>query len=261
MQFLDSDDFLASTKFERQMAHCAQASSEVAAVYSPWRRCYFDAGKITWEGGLVVPQMAGRSPIMCMVGGERPLHAAGLARRSVLEQIGGFDESLRFWECEEINVRIAKAGRLEYVPAREPFYLWRMHRGRIYIGGDEARYRSTPVALGWIEEILKAAEHRTVDQLGLSGQDRKALLDECTTWARLLYSQDRPAFREYVSLARQLAPDITPTNPKFVAWIARCFGYETAEAIAKLGRQPKTLVRKALQGLELRPKNSVFDWN
>src|ERR1700734_1213314 len=40
VQYLDSDDFMATTKLERQMAYCAQASSAVAHVHSPWRMCY-----------------------------------------------------------------------------------------------------------------------------------------------------------------------------------------------------------------------------
>ena len=92
VQFLDSDDLIPPTKFERQMAYCARAPDEVTAIYSPWRRCYLDDSNITWEGPLIEPNMEGRAPIMCLVAGLRPLHSAGLARRSTLEQVGGFDE-------------------------------------------------------------------------------------------------------------------------------------------------------------------------
>lgn len=58
VQFLDSDDVIAPTKLAHQMAYCAGAPSNVSAVYSPWRRCYLDAGKITWLGPLIKPNMA-----------------------------------------------------------------------------------------------------------------------------------------------------------------------------------------------------------
>jgi glycosyltransferase involved in cell wall biosynthesis len=261
VQYLDSDDLMATTKLERQMAYCAQASSEVAHVHSPWRMCYIDAGEVTFAGGLAEPREKISAPVMCLVGGDRPLHNAGLTRRSVLDRIGGFDESLRFWECEEVNVRIAKAGRIELVPSSEPVYLWRMHRGKIYIGGTEARYRSAPVALSWMEQILKAADHLPMDRLGLTAAERTTLLDDCTTWARLLYSQDRAAFRKYLAMARQFVPDIAPAYPKYASVMSRYVGYESAEGIAKLGRMPKTMVRKALERLQLRPKSAVFDWN
>jgi glycosyltransferase involved in cell wall biosynthesis len=261
VQYLDSDDFMATTKLELQMAYCARASSEVAHVHSPWRMCYIDAGEVTFAGPHAEPREQISAPVMCLVGGDRPLHAAGLTRRSVLDQIGGFEESLRFWECEEVNVRIAKVGRIELVPSSEPAYLWRMHRDKIYIGGTEARYRSAPVALSWMEQILKAADDRPLNQLDLTAADRTCLLDDCTGWARLLYSQDRVAFRKYLAMARQFVPDIAPTNPKYASMISRYIGYESAEGIAKLGRMPKTTVRKALERLQLRPKNAVFDSN
>jgi glycosyltransferase involved in cell wall biosynthesis len=261
VQFLDSDDLIPPTKFERQMAYCAQAPADVTAVYSPWRRCYIDDGRITWEGPLAEPDMQGRAPIMCLVGGSRPLHSAGLARRCALDRIGGFDETLRFWECEEVTFRLARAGRLAAVPSPEPCYCWRMHRDKIYIGGPEARYRSAPVALGWIEQVLKAAQHRPLDQLGLSVADRRDLLDDCTVWARLLYAHDRAAFRRYIAMARTLDPDIAPTSPPYVVTAARYVGYEAAEGIAKLARMPRAVVRKTLQRFGLRPQNSVYDWN
>lgn len=260
VQFLDSDDLMPATKFERQMAYCAQAPADVTAVYSPWRRCYVDDGQITWEGPLIEPDMEGRAPIMCLVGGLRPLHAAGLARRSALERIGGFDETLRFWECEEVTFRLAKAGRLAPVPATEPCYFWRMHRGGTYIGGEDARYQAAPVALSWIEQVLKAAEYRPLSELGLCGADRRDLLDECTQWARLLYSRDLPAFRQFLALARRLDPDIAPANPAYAAAAARYVGYEAAEYIAWLGRRPRILANKTLQRVGLRQQNSVADW-
>jgi glycosyltransferase involved in cell wall biosynthesis len=261
VQYLDSDDFIATTKLERQMAYCAHASSAVAHVHSPWRMCYFDAGEITFAGPFADPRKEVSAPVMCLVGGDRPLHVAGITRRSVLDRIGGFDESLRFWECEEVNVRIARVGRIDLLPSSEPSYLWRMHRGTTYIGGATARYRSAPVALSWIEQILKAADYRPLDQLGLTPADRKILLDDCTVWGRLLYLQDRIAFRKYLAIARQLVPDVAPAHPKYASLVARYIGYETAEGIAKLGRMPKSAVRKALERLELRPKSAVFDWN
>lgn len=261
VQFLDSDDLIAPNKFERQMAYCASAPSDVAAVYSPWRRCYLDEGRITWEGPLVKPDMVRKEPIMCLAAACRPLHSAGLARRKVLESIGGFDESLRFWECEEINVRIAKAGRLEPVHSDDPLYIWRLHRDKAYLGGEGARYRSVDVALAWIEQVLKETGHRSFDEIKLPPADRKHLLDDCTLWARLLYSHDRQAFAEFLKLARKLDPNIAPTYPRYVSFASRGIGYEKAEAVAKLGRMPKTYARKALQSLKLRPKTSFFDWN
>jgi len=260
VQYLDSDDLMAPTKLERQMAICAQAPDDVVGVYSPFRFCHIDDGVVSWVGPLVESDVEGRPAIMSLIGGFRPLLASGLARRTVLEGIGGFDETLRFWECEEITFRLARAGRLVAVPMPEPSYLWRMHRGQSYIGGEHARYRSAAVALGWIDLVLKAADHGTLSALGLTEAERRGVLDECTMWARLLYGQDRAAFRRFVAQARTLDPDVAPTNPGYVTTAARYVGYEAAEGIANLARMPRTLVRKTLQKAGLRAQNGLFEY-
>lgn len=81
-----------------------------------------------------------------------------------------------------------------------------MHRGKYFIGRDKARFQATSAALGWIELMLQAADHAPIDRLPLSLKDRQEILQDCTTWAKLLYGWDRPAFRKFVSLARQPCP-------------------------------------------------------
>ena len=84
VQYLDSDDFIAPSKFEIQAARCARVSAQVSAVYSPWRQCHIDDGRVTLLGEMVQPDMEGRAPIMCLAGHERVLLGAGLTRRSAI---------------------------------------------------------------------------------------------------------------------------------------------------------------------------------
>jgi glycosyltransferase involved in cell wall biosynthesis len=247
VQFLDADDFLAPDKLALQMAVCAGAPGDVAAVYSPWRRCYDDDGKMEWAGPLVRPDMEGRSPLMALVGDERPLLNAGLARREGLLQIGGFDETLRFWECEELTVRLAKAGRLVPVGADEPLYLWRDYRDRDYIGAEGARYHFAPVALSWIEQMVKAAGHRTFDEMALSERDRADIRRLITFWGRLLYTENLGDFRRFRAMAQQFDPAIGPSYPAYASALSRYTGYETAEAVARLGRAPGRILSKFLK--------------
>jgi hypothetical protein len=188
--------------------------------------------------------MEGRAPIMCLVSDERPLHAAGLARRSTLEAIGGFDESLRFWECEEVTVRLAKAGRLLAAPSDAPLYLWREERDRDYIGDETARYAFAKVALSWIEQMVKAAGRRSFDELGLIDADRRDILLQCTEYARRLYCGDIHAFRVFLAQAQTFDPNIAPAHPAFAAIVSRCLSYEAAEGVARLSRAPAALLRK-----------------
>ncbi|MBV9317185.1 MAG: glycosyltransferase family 2 protein, partial [Gammaproteobacteria bacterium] len=249
VQYLDSDDFLAPSKFELQAARCARASTEVAAVYSPWTQCYIDEGRVMHLGQTFQPDMEGRAPIMCLVGMNRVLQGASLTRRSVLERIGGCDEALRFWECEELTFRIAKAGRLECVPSLLPLYFWRQHRGKWYIGDADARYQTTPVALNWIDLVLKALDYKSLEEAGLSARDRKDILISISYWARELFRTDRSAFRRYLAKARKLEPTLVPAYPAVISAIARHIGYEGAEMLVTLGCAPKDLLRKCRQGL------------
>src|SRR5262249_31791881 len=117
VQFLDSDDLLMPGKFEKQMAVCAKAPSDVVAVYSPFAWGFIETGRVEWLGPVMKPFMSGKAPIMCLANRCRPLLGAGLARRAALNKVGGFDEDIRFWECEEINVRLAEIGTFHPVPS------------------------------------------------------------------------------------------------------------------------------------------------
>ena len=259
VQFLDSDDFLAPSKFELQMAQAAAAAPEVAFIYAAWCFCHAEGGDIVQAGDVFNPDMTGKAPIMCLVG-DRPLQGAGLARRSALEAVGGFDESLRFWECEELTLRLASAGRLERTPSSEPLYLWRLHPGQYYIGRDNARYKLMDVTASWMTLMLNEARGRTLSELGLSDAEVVEIRRNSTQWARLLYAQSPAAFREYTARARQLDPDAAPAYPKPISVLSRYIGYEGAEAVAKLARYPRTWARDLMQKLSPRPQASVFDW-
>ena len=260
VHFLDGDDLLAPTKFAIEMERCLQVGPDVSAVYAPFRQCYIEDGNINWEGPLVNPDVVGRPPLLHLIAGFRPLLAASLSRRDILQQIGGFDESLHFWECEEMSFRLAKAGRAERVVSPVPLYLWRLPRQQAYVGGSASRYQAAPVALGWITQVLKAMDGKTIGQLGLAPAEHKAVLDECTFWGRLAYAHDRRAFRAYLAMARKVDPLIAPTGPAHIAFAARYCGYEFAEGFGKLLRMPKAWLRKILQRLNIRPRSVLFDW-
>jgi glycosyltransferase involved in cell wall biosynthesis len=259
VQFLDSDDLLMPGKLETQMAVCNTVPADVAAVYSPWNHGHLsDDGQIEWLAKLRTPDIEGKAPIMCLVAGPRPLLAGNLTRKTVLDAVGGFDEALRFWECEELCVRVAEKGRFVSVPTNEATYLWTLRRGDLYIGGQEARYQSKDVCFGWIKLAVKAAHGRLLDEL-LSKEDKYTLLHECTAWARLLYSQHKADFGAYLSLAQKLDPNVGPAYPSYIAALSRLIGYEKAEGVARLTRQPKVWLRRILYFLKLKRPNTMIE--
>jgi glycosyltransferase involved in cell wall biosynthesis len=260
IQFLDSDDILLPRKFERQLAAAAATThKQVAAVYSPYRWGFLEDGKIEWTGHLMTPFIEGKAPILCLAGGVRPLLGACLVRRAALIETGGLDERLRFWECEEACVRLAQVGRFIPAHSEEPLYLWRLERGSLYIGREGSRYRAANVAIGWITVVLKAANNRTIDSLNLSASDKGILLNDCTHWGRIVYADDRAAFREYLGLARKFNPQLAPSYPFYINALSRWTEYETAEAVARIIRQPKVWLRAALVALRLRTPNHIME--
>jgi glycosyltransferase involved in cell wall biosynthesis len=251
IQFLDSDDLLMPGKIELEMAVAASSAQDVAAIYSPWNWGFLENGRLQWYGTVKRPFISFNHPIMCLAEG-RPLVGSSLIRRSALNQVDGFDEGLRFWECEELNVRLAGIGRFVALESRLPQYLWRLRPDELYIGGPGSRYSSKEVALGWIKQAVRAAGTRPLQDLGLSDEEQRLFLNESTLWGRLLYSQYRPAFDEYLRMARMLDPQVAPAYPRHIAALSRWLGYEKAERIAKLTRQPNVRVHSALCRLGLR---------
>lgn len=232
VQFLDADDLLAPSKLERQMAVAEQCGGDVVAVHSPWMMGSAHPGGTQWRGHLCDPRIEDRAPVTCFLPPVRPLLAASLVRRTTLAQTGGFNESLRFWECEEVCYKLSLAGRFLSLSSEEPLYLWSMPDGKDYIGDSSAKYDSTPVGVGWIDRILEATGGGSLEQLHLSAEDEGLVLDECTHWARHIYGSDREVFARYMANVRILAPSFRPTRPWALAWASRFLSYERAEALA-----------------------------
>jgi glycosyltransferase involved in cell wall biosynthesis len=262
VQFLDSDDLLMARKIEKEMAVAAVAGSDVAAVYSPWNWGLIEDGQIDWFGPLIDSVVPGQAPAMCFAAGRRPLLGACLIRRSALEKTGGFDEELRFWECEDACAKLAAVGRFVPSKSAEAEYLWRLHKGKPYIAPSGGRYNSGEVSRAWISLVLRAAGHRSLDALNMPEADKRLLREESTTWGRMAYASSRDAFREYLRLARILDPNLAPTSPFYASALARWIGYEGVEAVELFVRQPKAWVRSALERLKLKnpPRYRLLDF-
>ena len=113
--------------------------------------------------------------------------------------------------------------------------------------------------MGWITLALKASGGRDIYDQGLSEQDREMFFRDCTLWGRLLYSQERASFAEYLGIARRLDPNIAPAYPRYISVLSRWVGYEKAERVAKLTRQPKVWLRTLLNRLKLRRPNVIIE--
>lgn len=248
IQCLDSDDFLSNTKISTQIAACAEASPDVGVAYSSFQPVFVDDKKIIPAGPTQsAPYLGSKPPIMFLVGGSYLMHTTCLIRRSVLDSVGGFDETLRCYEEIELIVRIAHAGwRFLYVPTDEPSYLWRWY-DQPREGGTEARYNLAVSALSWMEVAMRATKGQPLKNLPISSEDRKSIGRAFTNYARRLYARDQDAFREFIAKVRVLEPKFNPTNPWYLAILSHLIGYENAEAVAQVARRPRKLFRASFR--------------
>ncbi|MGO9721183.1 MAG: hypothetical protein ACLPOA_11480, partial [Methylocella sp.] len=70
------------------------------------------------------------------------------------------------------------------------------------------------------------------------------LIADCTMFLRNLYRHDRATFREFLASVRSFVPGYIPKRPVYLWLMAKCLGYERAEAVAGFIRPIKQLLRK-----------------
>ncbi|HET9503948.1 MAG TPA: glycosyltransferase [Hymenobacter sp.] len=158
VQFLDADDLLTPHKLEVQIAKLQQ-SPEVDILYGDMRYFRhgqpdvlardFDMGDSDW----MVPMHGSGIPIIesLIKNNKLPINAA-LTSRKLIEQVGGFDESLRSMEDWEFWLRCALAGAtFQYDATPEAWVLVRLHpsstsNNRRRMSTSERRMREQIVA-------------------------------------------------------------------------------------------------------------------
>lgn len=138
IQFLDADDLLSAAKLERDVAAFGQNAVDI--VYGPAR--YFDDGdphrelRDWWRSdrvdGFRPISGSGSDALGRLIEANVMTTAAPLVRKSVLDEVGAFDERLKRLEDWDLWFRCAVAGkRFLFVPAEEPVALIRVHSGSL----------------------------------------------------------------------------------------------------------------------------------
>jgi amino acid adenylation domain-containing protein len=208
IQFLDSDDAIAADKIEAQMKYARAAAADVSAVYSSWRHVYLEDGAFVPAGPINSPRYEGKHPLMlCMY--YAPLHhGACLIRRSALERLHGFNETMRSYEDADLLVRLAKeTGPFQFVASNGPSYLWRLYKEQAREGGKEARYKLADTAMNWMRVVKEAAGNAQVGAILSSPDDMAVWGQHCTSYARRLFDSDRGAFELFMQELRSVDPD------------------------------------------------------
>jgi amino acid adenylation domain-containing protein len=210
IQFLDSDDAIAVDKIEAQMKYTRAGGPDVSAIYSSWRHVYLEDGNFVPAGPVNTPRYEGKHPLMfCMY--YAPLHhGACLIRRSALERVHGFNESMRSYEDADLLVRLAKEiGRFQFVASNSPSYLWRLYKEQAREGGENARYKLEDTAMNWMRVVKEAAGNQQIGDILSSPDDMMVWGQHCTNYARRLFESDAGAFKLFMDELRSVAPDFT----------------------------------------------------
>jgi hypothetical protein len=114
-----------------------------------------------------------------LYGGWTPLQDACFWRRSLYQDIGGIDRSLRFAADYDLFLRMALAGRASYVPVT--FSAFRRHAGQKSISGSAAyederkRVRTREIGAHGVTPVLTAL-YRGISRMAMSARARLAPL-------------------------------------------------------------------------------------
>ena len=245
IQFLDHDDILAPDKLKLQMATVQDRPGAIAVVYSAWQRVAGEGNRLSPVEEVQTPQVDGMPPESLLLEKNVILLGSALIRREWLETCEGLNEHIPQFEDLDILLRIAGAGgAFRFVPSSKPLMLWRMFPGRPRIGGETARYRVTDVATVFLQLASRTLGDGGIESSGLSSKDRDGFIDYCTKYLRLLYREDRDTFQECLKAVRRLVPGYVPNKPLLLWAMAKCLGYERAEAAAGILRPIKQRLRK-----------------
>lgn len=139
---LDSDDYWAPDKLERQVA-CLQANPDIGLVYC--NGYHVDAG-----GRVLYPfhpegHTEPNDPNQLLLDCYMLLPQSSLVRAAVFRQAGLFDESLRAAQDHDMLIRIAELTTFAYQP--EYGFYYRRHGASISQNGLEKRWRNGFVIL------------------------------------------------------------------------------------------------------------------
>ncbi len=107
VHFHDADDRMSAT-FVESMGACAQQSNaEVILCQVDWEDAKSGETVLEWryQESVYATPAAPTDMLVNIIGG-----IGGLYQRSMLEQIGGFDVTLRFWEDLDLHYRLWREG-------------------------------------------------------------------------------------------------------------------------------------------------------
>jgi glycosyltransferase involved in cell wall biosynthesis len=154
IQFLDADDILAPEKIERQVAFC-DARPETRLVSGEWARFTTTSADARFTAQPNWRDLEATEFLQQFFEAGTMMHpAAWLARRSLLEECGPWDESLSLNDDGEYFARVMlRAGHIAFCPGARSFYRSNIASSlslRKDIKSLDSLYRSFELVLGYL---------------------------------------------------------------------------------------------------------------
>jgi glycosyltransferase involved in cell wall biosynthesis len=237
IQYLDADDVLAPGKLNRQVQALCDSGADVA--YGDWQPL-LPSPRGTRRYGAVVSRTLSAPEIDLFTDFWSP-PAAYLFRRSIVEQVGGWNEGLPVIQDARFVLDCAlRGGRFVYCRGVMAYY-------RVHASGSLSR--RDPIA--FVRDCLRNADQ--VEQWwrahgGLGRDRREALLKVYVHVARASFEHDRATFCTACRALERLQPGGVPpaSYPRRLRLVARLLGYSRAELIALWYRRVKATARSLL---------------
>lgn len=217
VHFHDADDLLEPA-YHAKVAARVDRSIDVVICNALWLRADTRAREQEWRYSEAELRSAPVPYLLTHpVGGIN-----GYYRRSLLGQIGGFDEQLKVWEDADLHVRLALAGA-RFAVVEEALVVALRHDGSLSAG----------LRQNWLNR-LRALQHYAKT---LPIDCRPALLTALESAARaLLVVSESAAAREAVMLSRSLGGDPPTTANPLLRLCKRTLGAITALRLQSLVR-------------------------
>ena len=238
IQFLDADDLLEPEKIALQMSVADESGDDVAVLYSKWGRVA--AGrKERLDDREVVEPVLESDTVASLLDARNFLQVGSqLNRRTWLEKVGGFDESLRLVEDVELALRVAMAGGVfRHVSSQSPVCWYRQRPGSASRRNDLEFVRACVRNSRIVEEHWRAEGRLTLKRVNV-------LVSNYASAARFLAEHHLGEFDVLLDHIHQLAPRFKPAGPPVLRYLSALLGYRRAEAIAKRYRRLKRAARR-----------------
>ncbi len=229
IQYLDADDLLGPDKIRRQRLLLESTGADVA--YGDWQRLVQQRDGTFRQAEVVARRIEGAAEVALFSTFWCP-PAAYLFRRSLVERMGGWNESLPIIQDARFALDCALHGG-HFAYAEGVVAAYRVHFA-------QSLSRRDPRA--FLRDCFRNAEQIAAwwnAHGGVTVERRAALLAVYEHVARGSYDQDAGLFEDAHRALERLEPGFVPRGSRGLALLARLLGYERAEAVALLYRRVK----------------------